>query len=316
MSLFIDFISAISIVGIWPRYIEPYLVKVTNLDWVLPKEHPHLDGLRIVQFSDLHFHESFSDKFLDRIARRILRQKPDIILFTGDFICHSHLQDQERLKKFLNRLQAKHGCYCIFGNHDYARYVSRNSSGLYDIMRPIKPAVGIMRAIWAIIKNTPEVFQITNDAASTPLHEELCALLRETPFTLLENTTTTLPIGLNITGLGDYALGRCRPDTAFAGYKKELPGIVLSHNPDTFVHLQRYPGDWVLSGHTHGEQIHLPFLSKVSRKLARLENPQYTRGLFNVDGKRLYVNRGLGGYKPFRLFSPPEVTVLTGRKRA
>lgn len=314
MSLLIDFISIFSIVGVWPRYVEPYLVKVTDRTWKLPPKYHHLDNLRIVQFSDLHFHSQFSEKFLDRVARRILKQKPDIILFTGDFICYSKLEDQERLKKFLNRLRAPHGCFCIFGNHDYAQYVSRNSTGIYDIMRPINPAVGIMRAVWTIIRTKPEIYHITNEAASTPLHEELCSLLHETPFMLLENTTINLPIGLNITGLGDYALGRCRPDTAFAGFVKDLPGIVLSHNPDTFVHLFDYPGDWILSGHTHGEQIHLPFLRRVSRKLARLENPHFTRGYFKMRGKECYVNRGIGGHKPFRFCSPPEVLVLTGKK--
>jgi len=314
MSLFIDIVSTLSIVGIWPRYIEPYLVRVTELDWDLSPEQAHLDGLKIVQFSDLHFHSKFQDKFLDRVARRILRQKPDIILFTGDFICYSQLQEAEKLKKFLNRLHAPLGCFCSFGNHDYAQYVSRNSQGLYDVRKPTSPAMGICRAIWTIIRNKPEIYHITNEAASTAHHEELCKLLHETPFTLLENTTVTLPIGLNVTGLGDYALGRCRPDTAFAGYNKKYPGVVLSHNPDSFPHLRDYPGDWIFSGHTHGEQIHLPFMRKVSRKLARLENPNLTRGLFHERGKRLYVNRGIGGHKPFRFMSPPEVVIVRAKK--
>ena len=314
MSRFIDIVSTLSVVGIWPRYIEPYLVRVTEMDWDLAPDQSHLDGLKIVQFSDLHFHGKFQDKFLDRVARRILRQKPDLILFTGDFLCYSRMEDQERLKAFLNRLQAPLGCFCSFGNHDYANYVSRNSKGLYDVRRPINPVVGICRAVWTIIRTKPEIFHITDEAASTPLHEELCTLLRETPFQLLENTTVNLPVGLNVTGLGDYALGRCRPETAFVGYDKKYPGLVLSHNPDSFPHLRDYPGDWILSGHTHGEQIHLPFLRNVSRKLARLENPHYTRGFFHERGKRLYVNRGIGGHKPFRFCSPPEVFVLRAKK--
>ncbi|MCH9611420.1 MAG: UDP-2,3-diacylglucosamine pyrophosphatase LpxG [Chlamydiales bacterium] len=313
MSRFIDIVSSLSILGIWPRFIEPKLVRTTTLDWKLPEQQRHLDGLKIVQFSDLHFHPKVSDKFLDRVARRILRQKPDIILFTGDFICYSSLEQQERLKSFLNRLQAPLGCFCSFGNHDYANYVSRNSHGLYDVRRPINPVVGICTAVWTIIRTKPEIFHITNDAASTPLHDPLCSLLRQTAFTLLENMTVTLPIGLNVTGLGEYAVGRCRPETAFAGYEKGKPGLVLSHNPDTFPHLRDYPGDWIFCGHTHGEQIHLPFLRPLSRKLARLENPLYTRGLFQERGKKLYVSRGIGSPVPFRFCSAPEVVVVRAR---
>ena len=130
---------------------------------------------------------------------------------------------------------------------------------------------------------------------------------------LLENATVTLPVGLNLTGLGDLALGRCHPETAFVGYQTQFPGIVLSHNPDTFPFLLSYPGEWILSGHTHGEQIHIPWPNwarKITQKLARLENSAYTRGLFGVGNKKLYVNRGLGCHKPFRLFSPPEICVI------
>ncbi|MFN0065250.1 MAG: UDP-2,3-diacylglucosamine diphosphatase LpxG [Chlamydiales bacterium] len=317
MSLFIDFISTLSVVGIWPRFIEPRLVSTTYLDWSLSLANAHLDGLKIVQFSDLHFHKNVSDKFLDRVARRILRAKPDVILFTGDFICHSRLEERERLKNFLCRLHAPHGCFCIFGNHDYANYVTRIRSGLYDVARPIHPFKGMVRGILTLLSSKQITSEISAAAAATKQHDELISLLHETPFTLLENMTETLPIGLNVTGLGDYSLGRCRPDTAFAGYLTHLPGLILSHNPDTFPQLLNYPGDWVFAGHTHGEQIHFPFphfMRNLSRKLARLEHSTYTRGLFHVGGKQLYVTRGIGGHKPFRLCSIPEIVVVTGKK--
>ncbi len=312
MSKIVDLLSIVSVVGIWPRYIEPHILKITHLDWKLPKEASHLEGLTCVQLSDLHFHSQMSDAFLDKIVRRVMRQKPDLIFFTGDFICHAKLPQPDRLKKFLSRLQAPQGCFCIFGNHDYQSYVSLNSEGVFDSLPPPNPVKGMIRGLRALFLPKRTRYAVSAKAQALPPHEGLMQLLADTPFTLLENSTMTLSIGLNITGLGDHALNRCRPETAFAGYQKKFPGIILSHNPDTFKQLCDYPGDWVLSGHTHGEQIHLPFCRPLSRKLARLQNGPYSRGLFEERGKKLYVTRGVGSPKPFRFCSPPEIVVLKG----
>jgi len=317
MSLVVDFLSIASVIGIWPRFIEPKMVFTSEITWNLEpglnSGPAHLDNLTIVHLSDLHFHRNVSQKFLDKVIRRVCRKRPDLILFSGDFICYSHLEEGERLKKFLQRLEAPLGCYCIFGNHDYSHYVSRNNQGVYDLIPPPNPIRGVWLGLRTIFSSPQAGYAISDNVLSIEPHEDLCTLLGETPFQLLENATVTLPIGLNITGLGDMALGRCRPETAFAGYNRDFPGIILSHNPDSFPLLLDYPGEWILSGHTHGEQIHFPWpqwLSKVSQKLARLENRAYTRGLFSVGDKKLYVNRGLGCHKPFRFCSPPEIAVI------
>ncbi len=317
MSLVVDFLSLASVIGIWPRFIEPKMVSTTSIAWKLAPEHAHLDQLTLVHLSDLHFHKKVSQKFLDKIVRRVARARPDLILFTGDFICYSHLEEAERLKHFLKRLEAPLGCFCSFGNHDYSRYVSCNREGIYDLIPPPNPLRGVLRGLYTIFSSPPTGYGVSDAVLTIEMHQELCSLLSETPFQLLENATHTLPIGLNITGLGDMALGRCRPETAFSGYSRAYPGLILSHNPDTFPELLNYPGDWIFSGHTHGEQIHFPWpkwLNRISQKLARLENQGFTRGLFELGNKKMYVNRGLGCHKPFRFCSPPEIVIMRTEK--
>lgn len=310
-SLFVDSLCIASIVGIWPRFIEPRLVLTTHLKWKLSKEQAHLDGLRIVQFSDLHFHEKLSARFLKKIHTAIERVQPDLILFTGDFLCYSHLRDAERLKNFLAAFSAPLGCYCVFGNHDYASYVSRNREGIHDVLTPANPASGLFRAIRAVLQKKIVNGVFSEKARAVPLNEGLVELLKATPFTLLENTCVTLPIGLNIVGLGEYGLGRSQPKTAFAKYQEQFPGIVLSHNPDTLPTLSRFPGQWIFCGHTHGEQVHFPFMRSLSKKLTRAENPEYTRGPYQIGQKIAYVNRGIGCHKPLRFCSPPEILCVT-----
>ncbi|MCB1213558.1 MAG: hypothetical protein KDK40_04590, partial [Chlamydiia bacterium] len=44
------------------------------------------------------------------------------------------------------------------------------------------------------------------------------------------------------------------------------------------------------------------------------EYPKLVKGLYRIRDKRLYINRGLGSLFPFRLFSPPEITLFTFSK--
>jgi predicted MPP superfamily phosphohydrolase len=312
----IDVFCTCSIIGIYPRFIEPKLLAITNLS--LPVASPKLDGFKIVQLSDLHFHKKVSSRFLKRISAKIKKIKPDLIVFTGDFICYSRLEDKERLFQFLNSFEAPYGCFCTFGNHDYASYVSRNSQGDYDVLQPANPVTGLMRGLRTIFEKSKPMRtgHVLPKARVVSLHQELNQLLDKTPFRLLENACHTLPIGLNIVGLGDYALNRFTPDLAFEGYNKNFPGLILSHNPDTAPLLVNYPGELILSGHSHGEQIHFPgpkFLRNISQRLTRLENPHLARGKKQLQNKTLYVNRGLGCHKAIRLFSIPEITVITLR---
>src|SRR3984957_2470211 len=151
MSLIVDFLATCSIVGIWPRFIEPRLLKTTELHWELDKEAHHLDGLRIVHLTDLHFHERIPQTFLDKIVRHVNRLKPDLILFTGDFLCYSHIEDPKKLSSFLCHFETSHGCYCSFGNHDYANYVTLSHEGIYDLLSPPNPLTGIFRGLRTLL---------------------------------------------------------------------------------------------------------------------------------------------------------------------
>lgn len=314
-SLLVDALLASSVIGLWPRFIEPELLLTSTIDYPMssyyPLAGPALAGLRIVHLSDLHFHKGLSARILRRITKKVNTLHADLICFTGDFICYSQLEEPERLYDFLSSLKASIGAYCVLGNHDYSSYVSRNREGDYDVLQPVDPLSAMRFSLELICRpENRRIGKATAAAQAADHNATLIKLLKEASFTLLDNQTLVLPIGLNLVGLGDYSLGRFNPKEAFQGYRCDLPGIALSHNPDTFPYLKQYPADIILSGHTHGEQIHLPFCRSLSRKLARLENSIYSRGAYREGHQLLYVNRGLGSYKPFRLFAPPEIVLL------
>jgi len=308
-----DLWCTLSIVGIWPRFVEPNLLSTTRLTLPIDNLPDHFHGKTILHFSDLHLHPGTSNYFVRKFLRRVRSLSPDLIVCTGDLLCRSTLPERQRLTTLLQQLHAPYGSYFAFGNHDYASYVSVDDQGDYATVDPTKASIveGFQR-LFGVQELTGEVAEHTHKIEK---HEEFCALLAETSFQVLDNETKQIQIGedrLNICGLGDYMLGRHCPEIAFEHYDERYPGIILCHNPDAAMHLEGYPGEIVLSGHTHGAQVYLPWMWK---KFITLENPHLLRGLQEVKGKKIYINRGLGGVLPFRWFSVPEVLLLTLEKR-
>jgi len=87
------------------------------------------------------------------------------------------------------------------------------------------------------------------------------------------------------------------------------PLIVLCHAPDYADELLAHPAgrsvDLMLSGHTHGGQVRLPFVGALDLPPG---GRKYVEGLFRLGTMQLYVNR-----VPFRFDCPPEITSITLR---
>jgi predicted MPP superfamily phosphohydrolase len=93
--------------------------------------------------------------------------------------------------------------------------------------------------------------------------------------------------------------------------------IVLAHRPDVVYLLEPDTRvDLVVAGHTHGGQVNLPLVGPLS-VASQVPREVGAGGLHTLDGRRLYVTRGVGverGQAPrVRLGDPPEVSVVTLR---
>ncbi len=307
---FWDFLCVISIVGVWPRFIEPSIISVSHKKAQVSKL--PVDKLKILQISDLHLTANTSKSFLRKIINKAKFLQPDIIVFTGDFSCYGNIQEPNLLRQFLQQFNAPYGCYAVLGNHDYESYLSINANGDYDLTPA--PKSMLKQAFLRFFKTSPTLTGLTTQSAKNlSPNKELVELLADTPFQLLHNRTVSININggiLNLTGLGEHMAADVLPQKAFGTIpdSKEHSRIILLHNPDGLPLLKNYPGEIVLCGHTHGGQINLPWLWK---KFTLLENRNFKKGILKIDGKWVYINRGIGGALPFRWFSTPEILLLT-----
>lgn len=92
--------------------------RLKAIDITLPNLPDTLDGLTIIQLSDLHLDGLKSVQWLKQIVTEVNSHNPDVIVITGDLIEAKF----ERLSAFvpvLQKLRAKHGIFAISGNHDF-----------------------------------------------------------------------------------------------------------------------------------------------------------------------------------------------------
>jgi hypothetical protein len=139
--------------------------------------------------------------------------------------------------------------------------------------------------------------------------------LKQADFTVLENESVSLDIHgktLQIVGIDDvwnggnltWALSSISTDDL------QTPLIVLSHDPDAILYESARKIDLMISGHTHGGQINLPFLGSIS-SLPTMLGRFYTKGLFSYKGQQLFITPGIGESGPrARLFDPPQISLL------
>ncbi len=91
---------------------------------------------------------------------------------------------------------------------------------------------------------------------------------------------------------------------------KERFNILLAHNPEYFDAYVSFGADIILSGHYHGGIARLPILGGVISPRFKLF-PHFDGGIFEKNGKKMLLSRGLGSHSiPIRFNNPGEIIVI------
>jgi len=161
----------------------------------------------------------------------------------------------------------------------------------------------------------PVFFVNGNHEVASRRWPELRAGLQEHNVEILENRTVAISRGgatlllsglkypwrrAGLSNLPAYALEQ-RPDTV---------RVLLAHDPAIFREATQKEVDLVLSGHTHGGQVCLPFVGALFNPDGKLF-PKNAAGFFRQGKTNLYINRGLGtSVLPFRFLARPEMALI------
>jgi predicted MPP superfamily phosphohydrolase len=267
-------VSRVGLTGIHALPMNRRWVEIHRRPMPLPNLDPALEGFRVVQISDLHYSPVVWQRYLVQYIAWVNELKPDLVVVTGDLITGGY-RFAHRIATILSHLRARHGVICTFGNHDYSVYG----------------------------KN----FSVEGERRGDYL--EKC--LKARGLIVLRNQRCEVRSGsgkpLVIVGLDDEWSGHMDPDRAFDGLDGERPIVCLNHNPANCTHLMKYPWHWMLSGHTHGRQV---ATSPLGRRFYPHRYRHFTHGYYAVNGRHLYVNRGLSYGQRVLDWCRPEITLF------
>jgi len=267
-------LAGIAAVGV-PLYageISRHEISVQRLTVTLPRLPEPFRGLTIAQLSDFHYAEYTEAYFIKQVIERVNTLKPDVVAFTGDFITNGFWSQQDTL-----------------------RFTGECAEILSRVECPVR---------YAVLGN--------HDCAVKIYCRAMTGALNAHDIPVLENRSVPLDRDgkrLWFAGTGDALVRGFHLDDALPLSSNTEPVILLAHEPDTLPIVARRNVDLMLSGHTHGGQIRIPFLPPMF--LPEM-GQHYVEGLYRLGSTQLYVNRGIGTVNlPFRFNCPPEITLIT-----
>lgn len=214
------FLMIIIFLLLWARFISTHgfvvkEVKVTATS--LPEEY---DGFKLVQFTDLHYGSTIDINDVKDIVKSINKQKPDVVVFTGDLVEKGIILNDKQideLTKELNKISPEIETLTVKGNHDY-------DSAYYDLIMSKTNFIQLDNAFEYVYKNSnkPIIFVGIDD--------------------LLE-------------GKPDYNKAFDYPNKEEDNYV-----IVLAHEPDQVEKYKSEKFNLILSGHSHLGQVRFPMI--------------------------------------------------------
>ena len=267
--------------------VERFDFKVYRVDVPVPGLPYGLDGLRILQLSDVHASNYMPISQVRRMVDKAEKLNFEIIMITGDLLTGQG-DPLAACVAELGRLRAPLGTWGCNGNHEIYTHTQEEAAQLFR-----QHGMTMLRQ---------ENEQLTRRGAKF----NLIGVDYQRQHWVAEDNRPML----------EGVEGLVRPD---------MPNILLSHNPNAFVRSSELGIDLMLAGHTHGGQVEVEILDHrisparfITKYIAGLYRRPMGREATSPFGKRYasaYVSRGLGTIgTPLRLGVPPEISLLTLRR--
>ncbi len=248
----------------------------------LPDE---MKGLTIALISDVHSGPFMEYGQMKHYCDVINDMKPDLIFIPGDITNTKKTESKEFASAFRD-LKAKYGIFATMGNHDYFS----DPAYITDVLRNESPVTVLRNGFSGVKINGKDLMIIgtddTRDSGNGSNHI-LADYIRET-------------IGSSESYLRDNNID-----------VMAVPKLLLAHKPYMFEEVSGLNFDIMFSGHTHGGQIVFLKYADLNVSIAASVS-KYISGLYENNGRKMYVSRGLGTVGlPIRLNCPPEITKIT-----
>ncbi|MCQ2547433.1 MAG: metallophosphoesterase [Clostridia bacterium] len=225
------------------------------------------DQLNIALVADLHMGYSVGESQIEDMVKEINNiEDLDLVVIAGDIFDNEYkaLENPEELKELFKSIKSKYGVYACWGNHDVAEKI------LCGFTFPSNQ-----------LHRDPEMVDFLSDCNIKLLCEE--GVNVDNRFYLFGRADAHKPCNVE---------KRMSPEDIVASAPKDLPLIVLDHEPTENDEFASAGADLILSGHTHNGQIF-----PVNLALKLMGGYQY--GEYHVGDTSSIVSSGVGVFGPY-----------------
>lgn len=184
-----------------------------------------LNGLKIVQISDLHVGPTIKADYVKRVVNQVNEIEPDLILFTGDMVDGS-VEYLSKDVEPLRQLRSKYGKFFVTGNHEYYSGVEHWLPKVEDL--------GFVH-----LMNEHQILEINGE------------------FLALAGVT-------DLSAHQVMKSHRSDPKQAVSSIPDGMSTILMAHQPGTIRQIDGLAIDLMVCGHTHGGQF-MPFNLAVAK---------------------------------------------------
>jgi len=231
-------------------------------------------SIRLALISDVHC------QVFGRREKHLLEvlseKKPDMVILSGDIIDSG--ASLSGLALLLKNISKTAPVFYVFGNHEYR-------SGISAAIAEIASSYGIR-----VLSDEYQVITIKDTAIIVAGVNDPSKALYSTP---TYNMTEAM-------------------EKTFANADKVIAyKILIGHRPEPITIYNKYSFDLILSGHTHGGQVRLPFILNGLWAPDQGLFPKLGGGLYKHGNTTQIVSRGLcfRWHLP-RIFNPPELVIV------
>jgi uncharacterized protein len=254
--------------SVYARGVEPRWFDIKTIDLSIPGLASAFEGYRIVQLTDIHARSGVMDR-----------------------------QMLERVAKLANEQQPD--LIALTGD-----YITRTPEQAGEMLQNAFSQLRANDGVVAVMGNHERGYGEDMTPIEVALHAGKAKILNNAVYSIDRQGNK-----LNIAGVDDVMFGLANLPKTIAQLPKTGTNILLAHEPD-FGDTSAASKKFVLqlSGHSHGGQIVLPFVPRVTPPWGK----KYINGLYHIGRMQLYVSPGVGttGAPKSRFNCRPEISIL------
>jgi predicted MPP superfamily phosphohydrolase len=246
-------------------------VNISSYNIYSKKINQTFDGYKINLISDFHNSSNY-----DKIIKRVSNSNPNIIVLVGDIF---NMEDEkiDNVGKLIDGLNTANNVYFVSGNNETW---SKKEYMILDILKSKNVN---------IINNAVIPIEYKNNKINLIGYKDIIYSDDVMRYDILEKELEILYNKVE---------------------NKDLFNILLFHRGNLFETVAKTPFDLVLTGHTHGGQINLPYI-KEEILLKKFNNKKYSKGYYRLGNSQMVLSGGVEkNFNNIRLFNTPEVTEI------